>query len=256
MRAIVLQAQGGPENLTLEEVPEPVPGPGELLIRTEAIGVSYTEAALRGGNFPPPVTLPAVYGFEAAGTVTAAEDPSLIGKRVVSMNTALGSYAEYTTAPLGAVTVVPDGVSAADAVATANFGAVALTLLRAANLTGSQTVLIEAAAGGVGGYLTQLAHARGAGRVIATAGTQPKRDYALSAGADEVVDHGDPGWIEGLGKDRIDVVFESLAGQTTVRLVERSPRWARSSWCRERGGCMFTGGGVAPGADAFCGAGG
>jgi NADPH:quinone reductase-like Zn-dependent oxidoreductase len=133
---------------------------------------------------------------------------------------------------------------------------VALTLLRAANLTGSQTVLIEAAAGGVGGYLTQLAHARGAGRVIATAGTQPKRDYALSAGADEVVDHGDPGWIEGLGKDRIDVVFESLAGQTTVRLVERSPRWARSSWCRERGGCMFTGGGVAPGADAFCGAGG
>jgi NADPH2:quinone reductase len=219
MRAIMLKTQGGPENLTLEEVPEPVPGPGEVLIRTEAIGVSYTEAALRGGNFPPPVQLPAVYGFEAAGIVTAGE-PSLVGKRVVMMNTALGAYAEYVTAPLDAVTVVPDGVSAADAVATANFGAVALCLLKAARLTGSETVLIEAAAGGVGGYLTQLAHAQGAARVIATAGTAAKRDYALSIGADEVVDHGDPGWIDSLGKASIDAVFESLAGQTTVRLVD------------------------------------
>jgi NADPH2:quinone reductase len=220
MRAIVLHAQGGPENLTLEQVPEPVAGPGELLIRTEAIGVSYTEAALRGGNYPPPVALPAVYGFEAAGIVTASDDPALTGRRVVSMNTALGSYAEYTTAPLDAVTLVPDGVSAADAVATANFGAVALTLLRAAQLTGSQTVLVEAAAGGVGGYLTQLARGQGAGRVIGTAGTQAKRDYALSIGADEVLDHGDPGWTEALGKDRIDVVFESLAGDSTVRLLD------------------------------------
>jgi NADPH:quinone reductase len=97
---------------------------------------------------------------------------------------------------------------------------VALTLLKAAGLTGSETVLIEAAAGGVGGYLTQLAHAHGAARVIATAGTQAKRDYALSIGADEVLDHGDPGWIEALGKGSIDAVFESLAGETTVRLAD------------------------------------
>ena len=219
MRAIVLHAQGSPDNLKLEEVPEPVPGPGELLIRTEAIGVSYTEASLRGSNYPPPVPLPAVFGFEAAGIVAVAEDQALVGKRVVSMNTALGSYAEYTTAPVGAVTVVPDGVSAEDAVTAANFGAVALSVLDAARLTGTETVLVEAAAGGVGGYLTQLARARGARRIIATAGTQAKRDYALSRGADEALDHGDPGWIDALGKDRVDAVFESLGGETTVKLL-------------------------------------
>jgi NADPH:quinone reductase len=221
MRAIVLQAQGGPENLTLEDVPVPVPGPGEVLIRTEAIGVSYTEAALRGGNFPPPVQLPAVYGFEAAGIVTAAGEGAehYKDKRVVSMNTALGAYAEFTTAPVTAVTVVPDGVTPDDAVATANFGAVALTLLKAARLTGSETVLIEAAAGGVGGYLTQLARGQGAGHVIGTAGTEAKRRHARDLGADEVLDHGDPGWIDALGMDRVEAVFESLAGDTTARLV-------------------------------------
>jgi NADPH:quinone reductase len=219
MRAIVLHAQGGPDNLRLAEVPEPVPGPGELLIRTEAIGVSYTEASLRGSNYPTPVPLPAVFGFEAAGIVTVAGDQALVGKRVVSMNTALGSYAEYTTAPVDAVTVVPDGVSAEDAVTAANFGAVALAVLDTARLTGTETVLVEAAAGGVGGYLTQLARARGARRIIATAGTQAKRDYALSLGADEALDHGDPGWIDALGKDRVDAVFESLGGETTVKLL-------------------------------------
>jgi NADPH:quinone reductase len=219
MRAIVLNAQGGPENLKLEDIPEPVPGPGELLIRTEAIGASYTEAGLRGGNFPPPVPLPAVYGFEAAGIVTAG-DERLAGKRVVSMNTALGAYAEYTTAPVDAVTVVPDGVSPEDAVATANFGAVALTLLRAAKLTGSETVLIEAAAGGVGGYLTQLARGYGAGHVIGTAGTEAKRRYARDLGADDVLDHGDAGWIDALGKGRVDAVFESMGGETTTRLLD------------------------------------
>ena len=221
MRAVVLHEQGGPENLKLEQVPVPEPGPGEVLVKTEAIGVSFTEAWLRGSTFPAPVPLPAVYGFEAAGIVTqtgAGVDESLAGQRVVIMSTSLGCYAEYAAVPASAVTAIPDTVTAADAIAVANFGAVAICLLNKAGLTGAETVLIEAAAGGVGGYLSQLAHRHGASRVIGTAGSPAKRDYARKLGADEVVDHTDPDWTAKLTD--IDVVFESFAGDTTAKLID------------------------------------
>src|ERR1700735_4152268 len=96
-------------------------------------------------------------------------DPALQGRRVVVLSTTFGAYAEYLAVPASSVTVVPDGIGAADAVAVANMGAVALCLLRAARLTGTESVLVEVAAGGVGGYLTQLARPLGAARVIGTA---------------------------------------------------------------------------------------
>jgi NADPH:quinone reductase len=218
MRAIVLHEAGGPENLTLEDLPVPAAGPGEVLIRTEAIGVSYTDTIVRSGVFP--LQLPVTFGFEAAGIVTETGEgvgTALRGRRVVVMKTDLGCYAEYVAVPVAAVTGIPDGLSADDATAVASFGAVALCLLRAARLTGTETVLVESAAGGVGGYLTQLAHAHGAARVIGTAGSAVKRAYARSLGADEVLDHTDPGWTAELAG--IDAVFESLAGDTTVKLV-------------------------------------
>jgi NADPH:quinone reductase len=92
MRAIVLHEAGGPDALKLEEVPEPVAGPGEIVIRTEAIGVSFTEAAMRKGGVPFPVPLPAVYGFEAAGIVTDTGEgvsKELTGRRVTVLNPAL-----------------------------------------------------------------------------------------------------------------------------------------------------------------------
>jgi NADPH:quinone reductase len=222
MRAIVMHETGGPEVLKLEEVPVPEAGPGQVLIRVEAIGVSYTEAALRRGVFPSPSPLPAVFGLEAAGVVTGTGDgvdPAMVGRRVVVMSTSLGSYAEYMAVSAGAVAEIPGSISSQDAVAVANFGAVALCLLRAARLTGSETVLVEVAAGGVGGYLTQLAHQFGAKRVIGTAGADAKRDYALGIGADEVADHTDPGWTAKLAEGGIDVAFESLAGETTGKLL-------------------------------------
>jgi NADPH2:quinone reductase len=207
MRAIVLHETGGPEALKLEDVPEPAPGPGQVVVRTEAIGVSYTEAALRAGVFPPPVPLPAVFGLEAAGVVTETGegvDPGLNGRRVTVLSTSLGSYAEYLTATADTLAFIPDGLSSPDAVAVANFGAVALCLLRSARLTGGETVLVEVAAGGVGGYLTQLARENGAKRVIGTAGSQAKRDYARSIGADEVIDHNAAGWTTALADGSVD----------------------------------------------------
>jgi NADPH:quinone reductase-like Zn-dependent oxidoreductase len=225
MRAIVLHEQGAPENLTLEEVPVPEPGPGEILVRTEAIGVSFTEAALRSGAWPFPVPLPATFGFEAAGTVVKAAGPAEHGQRVVEkgqrvvvMSTGLGTYAEYVVTPAAVAAPVPDGMTAQDAVAVAAFGAVALQLLRAARLTGTETVLVESAAGGVGGYLTQLARQYGAARVIGTAGTAAKRDHAKALGADETVDHSVGNWTAGL--KNIDVGFDSLAGESTARLAD------------------------------------
>lgn len=221
MRAIMLHETGGPEVLTLTEVPQPV-GPGQVVIRTEAIGVSYTEASLRAGGYPMPVPLPVVYGVEAAGVVTETGegvDPALAGRRVVVLSTAMGCYAEYVAVPAADVAEIPEGISAADAVAVANFGAVALCALRMANLTGEETVLVEAAAGGAGGYLTQLAHQLGAKRVIGTAGGQAKAGYARSIGADDVVDHTDPEWPATLEPGSVDIVFESIGGDTTAKLL-------------------------------------
>src|SRR5271154_950488 len=127
MRAIVLREAGGPDNLKLEDVPIPVPAPGQVLIKTEAIGVSYTESVMRSGTFP--LELPLTFGIEAAGVITGTGggvDTSLLGRRVVAMSISQGCYAEYVAVPLEAVTEIPEAVQADDAVAVASFGAVAL----------------------------------------------------------------------------------------------------------------------------------
>ena len=218
MRAIVLRATGGPENLSLEELPVPVPGPGEVLVKTEAIGATFTEAAMRSGQLPLPVELPASFGFEAAGTVTEAADPALVGRRVVLMHAGLGSYAEYVAVPDSAIAPIPDGLGFTEAVAVANYGAVAWRLVEAARLTGAETVLVEVAGSGVGGYVLQLVRRRGVKRIIATAGSAAKREHATSLGADEVLDHTAPDWTSRLGG--VDVAFHSLGGDTTTALLD------------------------------------
>jgi NADPH:quinone reductase len=221
VRAIVLRAIGGPENLILEELPIPVPGPGQVLVKTEAIGVTFTEAAMRTGALPLPVELPAPFGFEAAGVVTQVgegADVTLVGRRVVLMHTGLGSYAEYVAVPETGVTPIPDALGAAEAVAVANYGAVAVCLVEKARLTGGETVLVEVAGSGVGGYVTQLARRSGVRRIIGTAGSAIKREHAISLGADEALDHTESGWTGELSG--VDVAFHSLGGDTTTALLD------------------------------------
>jgi NADPH:quinone reductase len=203
-------------------VPMPVTGAGEVRVQTEAIGVTFTEAAMRSGRLPLPVELPASFGFEAAGIVTEAGDEAgaeLVGRRVVLMHTGLGAYAEHVVVPVSAVTVVPDGLGAAEAVAVANYGAVALRLVEAARLTGEETVLVEVAGSGVGGYVAQLARWRGARRIIGTAGSAAKREHAKTMGADEVLDHTEPGWTAALNGG-VDVAFHSLGGDSSTALLD------------------------------------
>ncbi|WP_433192621.1 quinone oxidoreductase family protein [Nocardia sp. CA-107356] len=227
MKAIVMTGVGGPEVLVSRDVPAPQPGPGELVIRTEAIPVLFPETKLRSGEFPMPVEPPIVFGFQAAGVVTEAGadvDTTWIGRRVAVDTVGFGSYAEFVSAPTSSATPIPNGLSSTDAVAILMNGSVALPLLETAALTGTETVLIEAAATGVGSALIQLAKEFGAARVIATAGGPEKCARALESGADEVIDHNAANWParlpEILGATTLDVVFDSIGGTSAGTLLD------------------------------------
>lgn len=250
MRAIVMHETGGPEVLRLEEVPVPTAGPGQALVRTEAIGTFAGDTGFRSGRYPvPPLpggTLPVVLGNEAAGTVTAVGagvDPALVGTRVAVLilpTTGAGAYAEYVAAPVDALTPVPDGLPAAHAVAIATQAALALSLLAlapperpGADPTAGTTALVTVGAAGIGGYLTQLLSDRpapagpggpGGLRIIATAGTEPaRRERARELGAGVVVDHNDPDWPDrvrdALDGATLDLVYDSIGGPALGRLL-------------------------------------
>jgi NADPH:quinone reductase len=228
MQAIVMRETGGPDVLRLEDWPAPVAAPGEVLVAVEAAGINFVDTRIRSGALLPmkPEALPEVPGGEAAGTVVAVGegvDRALIGTRVATMGGS-GAYAEYLTTPAGAAIPIPGGLPAGAAVAVAAQGATALALLRAAGLTGREAIVVESAAGGVGGYMIQLARELGARRVIATAGSAAKRETALDLGADAALDHYAPDW-PGQVRDcndgaPVDVIFEFIGGTSAQRLLD------------------------------------
>jgi NADPH:quinone reductase-like Zn-dependent oxidoreductase len=226
MRAIVMDRTGGPEVLRATDVPRPVAGPGQVLVRVEAVGVGWYEMSLRDGTYPVPGGLPTTFGCEAAGTVVEVgegADPGWLDRRVVLMDiSGMGTYAEFVAVGEEGLTAVPDGVSSVDAIAVAVPAATALALCERAALEPGARVLVQAAAGGVGGYLTQLARARGA-TVIATAGSAAKRERALALGASAAVDHTDSDWPDQvrsvLAGAELDVVFEAIGGPAAERTL-------------------------------------
>ncbi|MEU6583762.1 zinc-binding dehydrogenase [Nocardia sp. NPDC046763] len=227
MHAILLTGTGGPDVLVPGEVPAPRPQAGEILLSAEAIPVLFPETMLRSGAFPLPVQFPIVFGTQAAGVIAevgAGVDTSLIGQRVVVSSNSFGTYAEQVCVPADAATPIPDGVGTVEAAAVSMSGSVAIPLLETARLTGTETVLIEAAATGVGAYLTQLAKEYGAARVIATAGGAEKAAQAREFGADVVIDHHAPDWTEGLreilGGATLDVVFDSIGGESALAVLD------------------------------------
>ncbi|MGW3995351.1 quinone oxidoreductase family protein [Amycolatopsis sp. NPDC004772] len=204
MRAVVQYGTGGPEVLKVEDRPEPTRKAGEVLIKTEAIGVPFYEMQLRSGVLP--AGPPAIFGHEAAGIVVEADDETLRGRRVVTVSFTGGAYAEFVAA--GQYTLVPDELTPEQAVAAAVPASVALALIKTADLEAGETVLVEAASGAIGGYLARLAAQRGA-RVVTTAG-KGKAD----------IDHDDPDWRPQV-PDGIDVVFESIGGPRAAELLAK-----------------------------------
>ena len=211
MRAIRIEAFGGPEVLQLADVPVPEPGEGEVLIHVSRAGMNYADTHQRNNDYLARYELPLVPGGEVAGV---REDT---GERVVAM-TGTGGYAEYATAPAALTFPIPEGVDDATAVALLIQGLTAWHLYRtSAQLRPGASVVVHAAAGGVGSLAVQLGKPLGAGRVIATASTEDKRALALELGADVAVDASPAGMKERLEEAnegrKVDVVFEMAGGE-------------------------------------------
>ena len=187
MKAIQVQKTGGPEVLTLVDLPVPRPKPNEAIVKIAASGVNFIDVYFREGRYPAP--LPFVDGQEGAGTVTevGAEVKSLKPGDHVAYSNVLGSYAEYAAVPADKLVKVPAGLDDQQAAAAMLQGMTAHYLVYSTYpLKKGETTLIHAAAGGVGLLLVQMAKNIGA-RVIGTAGSEEKARLAKDAGADEMI---------------------------------------------------------------------
>ena len=236
MHAVEVAQTGGPEVLRYVDKPTPSAGPGEVLIKADAIGVNYIDIYFRSGIYPR--QLPYVAGSEVCGTVEAVGDDVAVinvGDRVVTAN-AVGAYAEYCTAPADFVAYVPEAVPS-DVIASALLkGMTAHYLIKSVyQVQPRDFLLVHAGAGGVGLILTQWAASLGA-RVITTASTPEKAELSRRAGAVEVLDypqdpnefasriraltngHGVAAVYDGVGASTFDASLASLAVRGTLAL--------------------------------------
>ena len=209
MRAVLITEFGGPEVLNVTDLPDPEPAAGMELITVTAAGVNYADTHQAENSYLAPASLPLVPGAEVAGTTAD-------GRRVVAL-VPTGGYAQRALAPTGTTFPIPDGVSDGQALSLVLQGTTAWHLLRTSSrLEPGETVVVHAAAGGVGTLAVQLAKAWGAGRVIATASSAEKRDLALELGADVALDP-DPETLkaaleEANGGRKVDIVLEMTGG--------------------------------------------
>jgi NADPH2:quinone reductase len=239
MKAIRIGAPGGPEVLRLEEIPDPAPKEGEVLVRVEAIGLNFIEVYFRAGLYKP-AGYPFTPGGEVAGIVEAAGSGVTTvkaGDRIATIN-AQGAYAEKTVVAANRCVPVPAGVSAHQAAAVMLQGMTAHYLATATRPIGpGDTCLVHAAAGGVGLHLCRIAKRRGA-RVIGTVSTEAKAALARKAGADDVILYTEADFVaetkrltngkgvqavyDSVGKTTFEKGFDVLAPRGTMALFGQS----------------------------------
>ena len=218
MKAIQIQATGGPEVLQLADLPIPEPGPGQVLVRVEATGVNFIEIYFRKGVYK--AALPFTPGSEAAGTVEEL-GPGVTGfvaGDAVASTSVIGSYAEYALVPAAQLVKIPEGLSMEQAAAAMLQGMTAHYLSHSTfPLKAGDTALVHAGAGGVGLLLTQMAARMGA-RVITTVSTKAKAKLSHEAGASDVILYSDQDFeaeVKRLtGGKGVDVVYDSVGKDT------------------------------------------
>ena len=229
MRAIRFTRAGGPDVLEVVETPAPEPSAGEVLVAVEHAGVNFIDTYHRSGLYPLP--LPSGIGLEGVGVVTAVGDGVVdrrIGQRVAWADR-LGSYAEVVTVPAARTVVVPDGLESATACAVMLQGMTAHYLVASTfPLSEGQTVLVYAAAGGVGRLLVQLASQRGA-RVLACTSSEEKAAAVRALGAEETIPYRDVDVAARVrqltGGVGADVVYDSVGAATwRASLAAARPR--------------------------------
>jgi NADPH:quinone reductase len=237
MRAIQISEFGGPEVMRLVELPTPEPGSDELLIRVSRAGINFADTHTRTNSYVRKATLPLVPGGEVAGTVVSSPPDSGFseGQRVIAL-TGVGGYAEYALAPAAHSFQIPDDVDDAAALAVLIQGLTAWHLYRTAGrVADGESVVVHSAAGGVGSLAVQLGRPLGAGRVIAVASDERKRQLALELGADIAIDSEPDALTERLieaneGRE-VDVVFDMAGGETFERSYRALAHFGRIVVC-------------------------
>ena len=220
MKAIQLKEYGGPEVLQIVEIDRPVPAGHQVLIEVHAIGVNYADTARREGQYVVPTKLPFIPGAEIAGVVVeTGESVTNVtpGDRVVSLIES-GGYAEFALADSRGLIPLQEKMEFEQAVALPLQGLSAYHILKTmGRLEAGETVLVHAAAGGVGTLAVQLAKLSGASKVIATASTEDKLALAADMGADVLINYTENGWeekvLEATGGKGVDVALEMAGGE-------------------------------------------
>jgi NADPH:quinone reductase len=226
VRRVRYHAYGGPEVLTIEEVDVPTPGPGQVLIRAEVIGANFIDTKFRQGTASVARRpLPGTLTGDVVGTVEAVgpdADAALIGRRVAALVDG-DAFADYVRADAAWLAEVPAGLDDGSATMLPMAAPVALRTLRTGHFAPGETVLVHAAAGGIGHVAVQLAKLLGAGRVIATAGSPAKLDFAREHGADTAVDYTADDWpdqVRAAAPGGVDVVLDSVGGRILHRSLD------------------------------------
>lgn len=228
MKAVRYDRFGGPEVLHYLDIPDPVPGPGQLFIETAAIGVNFPDIRERLGVYNKAETrvggvqLPQVGGLAVAGTVVASGPQTSVtaGRRVVALMKN-GAYAQLAVADEALSAVLDDDSAETELAALAGSAAQAacahLLLQASTTLRPGESLLVHGAAGGVSGLAVQIAKALGAGLVIGTASSPQRREFVMALGADAAISYDEPGWTEQVREltsgRGVDVVIESIGGE-------------------------------------------
>jgi NADPH:quinone reductase len=232
MKAIRVHELGGADKLTLEEIEKPTPTADEVLIKVAAAGINYADTMMRSGNYLTKPDLPFTLGYEAAGTIESLGENVThlkVGQRVLA-TTSSGGYAEFATAKAVATMPIPDELGFGESTALLVQGLTALGLL---NPTKSgESILIHAAAGGVGTLLVQLAKFKGL-KVIGTASSEQKLNKIVELGADVAINYSDDDWVEevlqatdGKGVNWIiEMVGGDIVGQNLKVLAKHGTMW-------------------------------
>lgn len=220
MRAVEVTKFGGPEVLVLRELPDPVAGPGQMVIDVAAVDVLFVDSRLRAGwgkewfQLKPPY----VPGNGVAGVVRSVGsdvDDAWIGRRVLAHTgenggmTPIGGYAEQATAEVSDVEPVPDQLGLPEALTLLHDGPTVVLALSSANVQPGERVLVNAASGSLGTLLVPMLKAAGAVVIGAARGAR-KLDFIREWGADQAVDYSEPGWTDQVGE--LDVVFDGSGG--------------------------------------------
>ncbi|WNV89357.1 zinc-binding dehydrogenase [Umezawaea sp. Da 62-37] len=248
MHAIRQHTFGPAGNLLFEEVDDPTPGTGQVRIAVSAAGVHVLDTTIRSGvgrgPFPLPA-LPMTPGREVAGVVTAlgeGAEAGWLGRRVVAhLGQASGGYAESAVANASALHALPDHVSDDVAVAMIGTGRTAMGVFEGAAIRPDDTVLVLAAAGGIGALAVQEARAVGA-RVVGAAGGAAKVELVAGLGADVAVDYSEPGWDKGI--EGVTVVLDAVGGtlgRTAFELLVPGGRLVLFGWALGTEPTKFTG---------------